>query len=67
MDGSGGAHGQRLQADRLAENRAEISLFLVGIVGVIEADALPEIAAGFIETMAQNPGAGFDVGAEIIA
>ena len=34
---------------------------------VVGADTLPEVAVGFIEALAQDPGSGLHVGAEIVA
>src|SRR6516162_7875953 len=59
--------GERAQAEDLPQHVAEIPGLMLGRVRVVVAHAFPEVAMRLVETAAQNPRSGLDIGAEIVA
>ena len=55
------------QAQDLLQYGTEIGLFMIRVVGMVVADTFPEIAMCFVEALTQYPGAGLQIGAEIVA
>jgi uncharacterized membrane protein YeaQ/YmgE (transglycosylase-associated protein family) len=55
------------QAQDLLQHGMKIGLLMTRVVGVVGADTFPKIAMRLVETLTQNPGAGLQIGAEIVA
>src|SRR6516162_1601839 len=57
----------RAQPEDLPQYLPKIPCLMLGRVRVVVAHPFPEVAAGLVETAAQNPRTGLDIGAEIVA
>src|SRR5579859_287045 len=55
------------QAQDLLQHGTKIGLLMTRVVRVVVADTFPKIAMRLVETLTQNPGAGLQISAEIVA
>src|SRR6516162_10476280 len=58
---------ERAQPEDLPQYLPKIPCLMLWRVRVVVAHPFPEVAAGLVETTAQNPRTGLDIGAEIVA